>query len=349
MSTPLKFSKPVCVVCGKLKPERYSLLQNIQSLKQLIFRYCEVDVAEGIVCRNCSRQLNNLHEKVCHLRLQAMRVVSSVHGKRLVSHSSPLSVKRISKQSESPTIVSPSKIPVRVKNADCVSVNNEHYRSPPTSSTPSKIPTPRLAVSRSVAKRALFSVSKPCFAEVAAVQVTEDHAYAAELPALLPTPVPSNTMSECDTSVSTNENALIQHMIKSFADWLRRPNNKASIDNARERFATLHKWKHGNKSVLCSRSTDQFKLESLVQFSWCSIVHEFMSEFPELFHCLLGLMSPDLENSTLGRSMLPRLAMIYSVVLQSRASDMSLLQRMVSLVFMNSNAEFHVSTHRFPA
>lgn len=74
MSTPLKFSKPVCIVCGKLKPDRYSLLQSSHSLTQLIFRYCEIDVAEGIVCRNCSRQLNNLHEKDGLLRLSWIEI-----------------------------------------------------------------------------------------------------------------------------------------------------------------------------------------------------------------------------------------------------------------------------------
>jgi hypothetical protein len=413
MSTPLKFSKPVCIVCGKLKPDRYSLLQSSHSLTQLIFRYCEIDVAEGIVCRNCSRQLNNLHEKVCHLKHQAMRVVSSVHGKRLVPHSSPISVKRISTESESHKLLSPSKIPVRVKSVDHVTLNNEHYRSTSTSSTPSKIPTPRLPVSRSVAKRALFGVSKPCFTEVAAVQVTVEHAYAAELHALNPTPVPINVMSDSDTSISRDENA-VQHMaatepefpycsqsisasvhnsLPSLTIQVEHSTQQAidtseasacsaneenfskkisqaflnfrllncscvksanmcgkclmkDVDHARQQFKDIHHWKHGKKSVLNSRNVDNVsKMDGLLRLSWIEICNEFKEQFPKVFYLLVGLMMPDLNESNFVDNILPRIGMIYAVIMQTRACDMSLIQRIVSLILLNANTEIQVSVN----
>lgn len=96
--------------------------------------------------------------------------------------------------------------------------------------------------------------------------MTKELAYTTELHALIPTLAPINAISLSATSVSTDENALVQHLIEYFADWLSQPHNKISIDNAREKFENLHKWNHGRKSVLRRLNADEFKLESLVQF-----------------------------------------------------------------------------------
>ncbi len=370
--TPLKFGKAVCVMCGKEKPDRCTQLQSNQSLRLLLLKYCEINVAEGLICRNCSRQLNNLQEKIAAFKHQALHVVT-LHSKRLVaSDSSPLPKKRASCATTSSVL--PSKIPIpvlvktvsNVRQVTQVTASEPHHalNSPAKSTTPSKIPTSCLPTrNRHVAsaRRNLFdgrlnaigtsyAVGKAVTERAAPIFETE-YLYAAQLPN-------STTRTNSTPAISEimDETALVEQVYKSFIDFrlakctcgeqkLCERCLIRNIDNARQQFASIHHWKHGKISVLCSRSSgDELKMNRLLQFSWSTIVDEFRKEFPQLFYLLVGLMAPDLEKPDFVRSILPRIAVIYGIVLQTRANDMSFLQRMVSLVLLNSNTEFHVST-----
>jgi hypothetical protein len=116
------------------------------------------------------------------------------------------------------------------------------------------------------------------------------------------------------------------------------------IDSLVGKCNEIHHWKHGKISVLQSRSdTESFKRKCLLNFTWVKIVTEFKNEFPFLFHLLMGLMASDLTNVNSVKKVFPRLGLVYAVLMQSNASDMSLLQRIISLVLLDANTEIHAS------
>ncbi len=173
MSTPVKYNVSKCVSCGCQKPSRHRILRN--DIKQLFDTYCHDNVAEGIICENCAKQLETIHRKLTAFVNRANSTLSSVSGKRCLSGQSdnssqsailshPLANKIVksscrnvvcipsataNKENEltAARIVSPSKIPIRMHatfdthgsqcRASSVANRQLHFSSP--SKTPAVV------------------------------------------------------------------------------------------------------------------------------------------------------------------------------------------------------------------
>jgi hypothetical protein len=378
--TPLKFTTATCIACGIKNPDRPSRIQH--SLRDLFYKYCDVNVADGIACRNCSRQLHNIHEKVSALKIKTAQTVATLTGKRLQASMQHCSSKKIvvNVTSISP---SPSRIPIR--NVDIRVPLPQPIISPKRLTiSPSKLP---IAIVRqnqhvAVAVRRKLLLPKPEILEVCDMMpLTNGNNIINMTVKLVPaTDINSSidniaavTVSECDCNnnyvekLETNspkngsDDQLahqiyldIQNSKKSTctcSNSTKKPNFLAcqrclmdEVDLNVSKFKSIHHWKHGQISVLESRYADaSMKNNNLLKFDWCQLITEMRCNFPRLFSILLGLMANDIVDESVLKNLYPRLGMIYAIIMQSRASDMSLLQRLVSLILLDANAEVHVS------
>lgn len=80
------------------------------------------------------------------------------------------------------------------------------------------------------------------------------------------------------------------------------------------------------------------KIENLKDINWYSIVEELLTFFPELFVCLLSiLLEPHKMSSyTHIQRVVPRLGMVYAILIQGRNKELSLVQRMMSLLLFDN-------------
>jgi hypothetical protein len=355
VSTPLKFKTAICVICG-IKPERYSKIEH-SHLTDLLVIYCKINVVEGILCRNCARQLENINEKVISLQHKALGTITSLQGvKRQISSAQKDGRK---KNCAYTRLSTPCKIPVHVSHAIIPTATASPDRSLGTT-TPSKIPVGRsLARQETIVRRNLFELNE----NVCHVRANVEHDYIRPLPTLehstLPIAQPEQyTMSPDVVLQSTAHNVLATEIAQDFNKFMLskctctdKGSNEmcrkclvSDISSVRQQFFAIHHWKHEKRSVLISKNvTDAYKRDSLLNFSWSEIIREFRTEFSQLFYLLVGLMTPDLNKSDCIQNILPRIGMIYAIMLQTRASDMSILQRIVSLILLNANSEVHVS------
>ena len=85
--------------------------------------------------------------------------------------------------------------------------------------------------------------------------------------------------------------------------------------------------KHGKVSVLMRKDYND-----MTHTHMTDIVDEFMTEFPELFRLVLSIIHghKDLTSETL-RTLIPRLGMIYSILMQTRIPSLSRLQRVLTM------------------
>ena len=102
--------------------------------------------------------------------------------------------------------------------------------------------------------------------------------------------------------------------------------------------------KRGKLSTLMRKDFDAMQNCSLVE-----VVEEFHIKLPELFRLILGAMvRKNLDSETL-RPLIPRLAMVYSILMQSRCPTLSRIQRVMSMSLAdqicNQKVSFFISPH----
>lgn len=80
------------------------------------------------------------------------------------------------------------------------------------------------------------------------------------------------------------------------------------------------------------------KFENLKDINWYSIVEELLTFFPELFVCLLSiLLEPhEMSSYTHIQRVVPRLGMVYAIIMQGRNKELSFVQRMMSLLLFDN-------------
>ncbi|CAC5360273.1 unnamed protein product [Mytilus coruscus] len=88
--------------------------------------------------------------------------------------------------------------------------------------------------------------------------------------------------------------------------------------------ASMGHTKKGFVSVLMQKD-----LKKMEKFNWNEIVNEFLHKFPTVFKLIIGIMLPESENYKQLISCLPRIGLLYSLILQARHPGLSLIQRTV--------------------
>lgn len=95
----------------------------------------------------------------------------------------------------------------------------------------------------------------------------------------------------------------------------------------------------------CARSVlfDKY-YDNLAHFSWEPIVREFFRKEPALARlcCIVGAPHAVL---TLGEAqkLMPKLGIVYAILIQNRQPEASLVQRLISVIFLDSHVKQRVS------
>ena len=90
---------------------------------------------------------------------------------------------------------------------------------------------------------------------------------------------------------------------------------------------TMRNRKHGKISLLMRKGYDDMRNTNLVE-----IVREFQQEFPDLFRFVLSVMKgPKPLTPSDIQTLIPRIAMVYSIMLQTRVPDLSRVQRILTM------------------
>ena len=103
---------------------------------------------------------------------------------------------------------------------------------------------------------------------------------------------------------------------------------------------TMRNKKKGFISVLMKKDTDH-----LQSVNFGLIVSEMKRKFPVLLQMLQSIMIPDSkrEEDTFRASLIPKLALIYGIVMQSRCHELSLMQRLVAMTLADNRCDQAVS------
>ena len=94
--------------------------------------------------------------------------------------------------------------------------------------------------------------------------------------------------------------------------------------------------KHGIVSILMEK-----ELKNLENFEWHLLAQEFRGKFAHLFDLLVSIMMPK-ESSKEMEKLLPRIGMMYSILMQTRHPSLSLVQRLVSVLLMDNICDQNV-------
>ncbi|CAC5411404.1 unnamed protein product [Mytilus coruscus] len=99
--TPRKIAKNICTVCKIVDLPNGSTWRHLNSdaglkkkLSTLLLKYGEIDVLEGVVCRNCERKLLNIDKQVSEFRSKCNEKLDLVGGKRCMSEHLSKATKR---------------------------------------------------------------------------------------------------------------------------------------------------------------------------------------------------------------------------------------------------------------
>ena len=110
--------------------------------------------------------------------------------------------------------------------------------------------------------------------------------------------------------------------------------------NVGQRPEQMRNRKHGNVSSLMKKD-----YHDLATFQIDNIMDEMVAKFPDLFILLIHIMLPPADRIDHGRiaEIMPRLAMIYAIVLQTRLRDLSRMQRVISMCLTDNICNQKVS------
>ena len=103
---------------------------------------------------------------------------------------------------------------------------------------------------------------------------------------------------------------------------------------------TMRNKKRGFVSILMRKETENLQSADLGR-----IVSEMKTKFPVLLQMLQAMMIPDnkREDDAVRASIIPKLALIYGIVIQSRCHELSFMQRLVAMVLVDNRCDQAVS------
>ena len=360
-STPIKVNLPICIVCGRADLELrqiHSAAGMKKGLPELLLRFCDLNITQGLICRNDESRLKTMNDKILQIKSETRKTLDSLRDRQ--------AIKRLSNS------------PVKKDN-----ISEKIINTPITSSS-----GPRKS-----SKKQLFPKPAPVL-QIKSTEdhqhrpspVTSDHAYisvAKQTPPmnitspLTPSPADhgySHTKVTPQVFMSTITNKIIHSQRTTLhSGYLTPQQSQALIYEARNGNPTaiadimssinelnhaycltlqekhdsnvslLTATRHGYVSVLMKRHGSSTH-EQLKHFNWDNIVTEMMDKFPALLHICLGLMLPQQKrvDPVAVEAVLPRLGMVYAICMQQRIHTLSLVQRMMAAILTEGLSDVRV-------
>ena len=89
--------------------------------------------------------------------------------------------------------------------------------------------------------------------------------------------------------------------------------------------------------------------EEISTLNLSNIVDEFMKRNPSLFSCVVSAMmsTNNLISAVKVQEIIPRIAMVYSIIQQTNFAELSLLQATVSMMLQDAACEQRVSFYMY--
>ena len=84
----------------------------------------------------------------------------------------------------------------------------------------------------------------------------------------------------------------------------------------------------------------------LTSMNWSNIVEEFMKCFPQLFYLILMMLLPEKDAYSLSKiqKLIPGLGLIYGIIAQARNTELSRVQRVISMLLMDNICDQKVTS-----
>ncbi|XP_006814411.1 uncharacterized protein LOC102801398 [Saccoglossus kowalevskii] len=358
--TPVKISNSsqACFVCSTVGTRTKKIHEGTgkHNLKLLLSKYGEVEVIEGLICRNCERHLLTLDRQVNEFREKCQtssRLNSNVkrcarsplvaEGKSFKKHSNLSSCKiteitdsvEIRCAEECPTPSSSTKPPKTVRprqifpplpqetnsiKKDITRVGMEHnyFKLSDNSRISSSCGMPKLDSTKKTSQefddillelRDLCSSPKPSQCVLTKSNIT------------LLTAAMNTKSAEALANAAMDIPNVATHVTHVLSKKI---NHTASNMGNR---------KHGFVSYLMKKDYN-----SLKTLSWNDVICEAVTKFPELVLLLVTCMLAPEKRTLLEklRSLIPRLGMIYGVIMQGRIPELSRVQRVIAMLLQDN-------------
>ncbi|XP_061184242.1 uncharacterized protein LOC133192263 [Saccostrea echinata] len=351
-----------CLVCCNF-PREIRKVESAkirgQNLKDLLKKYGGVNIESGIVCRNCFQKLDTLDQKCREFYENCQKNATGTHLRSKRMASSPAVERQPEKRSlvgdtakkahvclfpmqASATTISSSQNSIKKlkdmdKDKTPVTVHDHDYYC--TSRSPSKIPRLKNMKSNATVQESIK------FTHV-------DHTYTGSVPisnAFHPQienlcknitsytgdNLGNLTEDECTSLLNACQTKSLH---KLSAVIIENENLKKAVirllmKNVDYSSRSLNNRKHSFVSKLMKKSVDDLKSSQ-----WIEVVTEFQSKFPHVFSLIVSMMlrSEDLPCFTKIQSVIPRLAMVYGIIAQTRNVELSHTQRVISMLLFDN-------------
>ena len=108
---------------------------------------------------------------------------------------------------------------------------------------------------------------------------------------------------------------------------------KGISNNINKNIDQLGHRKHHFVSELMKKEPSDLK-----HFNWASLVNEMMCLFPSIFQIIIGVLLRPSEARSYQKvqKVMPKIGMMYGVLLQGRNPELSIVQRMMSMILMDN-------------
>ncbi|CAC5417451.1 unnamed protein product [Mytilus coruscus] len=341
----------LCVACGKTSKEKRLFNTKAGNEKNLsfIFKcYTDIDISQGYLCLICHRKLLSIHKSVSSFKELCQNTHNQLHphvssslpffdlsnfeiqavlapdfrSHHIIPSASDTTSKTTSTTSDHDTIKKRQQ--PQAEHGYC---QEKHYNSkrqkssstkPHSSSIPSISDHDHSYYSGAITDKSCFNIPTSIISYFNETHVTDQLSLStSEVTALI------NHLSTGNLAVFVEKLLGIPNIYQLIVVNL--------VKHEKATAASMGHTKKGFVSVLMQKD-----LEKMEKLNWNEIVNEFLHKFPTVFKLIIGIMLPESENYKQLISCLPRIGLLYSLILQARHPGLSLIQRTVSMLLMDN-------------
>jgi len=347
----VKLNNKNCVVCFNSAIKEIRVINSRagreKRLKQLLLKYGEINVVEGVMCRTCERKLLSLHNECNNFRTQCQNTSQNFAVKRCASSTSP---------STSPAARKPlALIQIQAASSSVASLSTSSPRPKSSKTSKTKYLTINPATDVTIqpfsdsAVRVLDNQSDESTTNLLRTNLTQD-ASNNTVAQLIAANLSSRTGDRCLTTsqcsavvdaTNTKSLMLVVGAITAASTAAFEHQVTAEIETVMDK---LKARKRGTPSMLLAVGVGKSAYETLTEFSWDKCVSEFHSNFPLLCNVLVSAMLGR-DKKTDARQVdgvLQRLGMIYAIIVQCRIPYLSRVQRLMSAILTDSLVDVKV-------
>ena len=325
ISTPVKVKEGQCFVCGNEKYEKHravrlgekSKSKDGMELQQLLEKYCDINVRDGTICYVCKSQLKRLNNIHVDLKAKIERTHTTLRRKRLAG-----TPQRPSGPSQPPPPVTPT-----THISSTGAIPKRPGGRPRASSPVKQLFAPQILPKSSKSTRSKQTASDISSQISSSFDVGVTGLKKTEKEKLIETVKEGSTRNVTEVIATDLGGKFLPELTKHLTEACDSKYPKST-----------------NKPSVLRKPPEVKTLDFLSSFKWEEICQEAFSLFPLLVSMMVSIMLP---KEKWGRreavhDILPRLGMVYAILIQTRVPQLSLVQRVITSLLMDSICETKV-------